>query len=54
MYRKAKQRKRQYSKPDHRPMIPELRNQEDPFDLVVRKVRHRYDELNADQSKIWR
>ena len=54
MRRHAKRSKRQYTKPDHRPMIPELRNPEDPLDLEVRKLRRRYDELNADQSKIWR
>ena len=46
--------KRQYTKPDHRPMIPELRSPEDPLDLEVRKLRLRQDELNPDQSKIWR
>ena len=54
MHRKAKRGKSQYTKPDHRLMIPELRSAEDPLDLEVRKLRLRQDELNPDQSKIWR
>lgn len=54
MQRRVKRCKRQHTKPDHRPMIPEFRNPDDPLDLEVRKLRLRKDELNADQGKIWR
>ena len=54
MQRRVKRSKRQHTKPDHRPMIPEFRKPDDPFDLEMRKLRLRRDELNADQSKIGR
>lgn len=54
MQHHEKRGKRQYSKPDHLPMIPELRNPEALLDLEVRKLRLRYDEFNAGQEKIWR
>ena len=54
MQRHAKRSKPQYTNPDHRPMILELRMPEDQFDLEMRKLRLRHDERNADQSTLGR
>ena len=54
MFRKPDRKETQYTAPDHRPMIPELRQPGDRVDTVVREVRRRYDELNPTEYKNWR
>ncbi len=47
-------KKRRYTNPDHRPMIPEFRAPGDPLDTAVREARRRYDDVNHDQKLKWR
>ena len=54
MTRSRERRKREHTKPDHRPMIPELRSPEDPLDLAVREARRRYDDVNPNSKQNWR
>ena len=43
-----------HSAPDHRPMIPEFRQPEDPLDTAIREARRRHDELNPNRKMKWR
>ena len=47
-------KKRRYTNPDHRPMIPELRGPGDPMDTAVRELRRRYEDMNPNQKMKWR
>lgn len=54
MFRKRERREKQYTQPDHRPMIPELRQPEDQLDAAIKNVRRRYDEMNPGDYLKWR
>ena len=54
MSRNPEHRKRQYTKPDHRPMIPEFRAPGDPLDLDIQEARRRFDDINPDHKMKWR
>ncbi len=45
MTRKANHSNKQYTKPDHRPMLPEFRNPETAIEMAVREMRLRRDEI---------
>lgn len=47
-------KKRHYTNPDHRPMVPELSGPGDLLDTAVREARRRYDDVNPDQKMKWR
>lgn len=54
MRRKSIPKDPKRTKADHRPMLPEIRQQEDTLDAAVRRVRIHYDELNPYKSMKWR
>ncbi len=54
MFRKPKRTENPYTNSDHRPMIPALRQLNEPLDTAVRDVRRRYDETNPNQYLKWR
>ncbi len=54
MIRKPKHCERECTTPDHRPMLPELRQPEDVLDAAVRQPRRRMDELDPTQRMKWR
>lgn len=54
MFRKPERKGNRYTEPDHRPMIPELRQPNDVLDAAVREVRRRYDAINPNHNQNWR
>lgn len=54
MFRKPERKETQYTEPDHRPMIPELRKPGDLMDAAIREIRRRYDEINPGKYLKWR
>ena len=54
MVHQLERKKRRYTNPDHRLMIPEFRAPGDPLDAAVRVPRQRYNEVNPGQKTNWR
>lgn len=54
MLRIAKQKEKQYTEPDHRPMVPEFCGPKDLLDAAVRDIRRRYGEINPTEHLKWR
>ena len=54
MLHKSDRRQRQHTKPDHRPMLPEMRVPDAPLDIAIRQARSRHDDVNPDRNQKWR